>query len=140
MKKVKCAGKSGKVSPLLPLVLGGLLFGSLALAGALVLGSCATTPEGLQREQQVYEYSTNAYNAFAAVVHAMPPPMGTIFEGVVVGAGLLLGVWLTHLERRFQRATNGSSPPNIPRPGGADPPKEAGAAGPPASGGPPPAG
>jgi len=126
MKKDKCAVKSGSHSRHLPLVLGGLLFGSLALAGALVLASCATTPEGLQREKVLYEYSTNAYATFASVVHALPPPVGTIFEGVVVGAGLLLGAWLTHLERRFQRATNGSSPPNISGPQG--PPAQAGPA------------
>ena len=96
-------------------VVGVLLFIGLVMAGALVLCSCATTPQGIEHEHNFYEATTNAVAIVGEVASNLPPPYGTVFKGVVVGCGILMGVWLTNLEKRLKTVTNGGTTPNTSR-------------------------
>ena len=109
MKQESFASRSKASSPRIHWVVGALLFIGLAMAGALALSSCASTPQALEHERDFYQATTNAVALVGEVASNLPPPYGTVFKGVVVGCGILMAVWLTNLEKRLKGQINGSA-------------------------------
>ena len=120
MKKVSSGKLSHASSLQTHLAVGVLIYIVLVLAGSVVLCSCATSEKGVQREADFYEATTNAVALVGQVASNLPPPYGTVFKGVVVGCGILMGVWLTNLEKRIKVIQSGAPPgqsgPTLPGP------------------------
>ena len=120
MKKVSSGNSSRGSSLQTHLAVGVLIYIVLVLAGSVVLCSCATSEKGVQREADFYEATTNAVALVGQVASNLPPPYGTVFKGVVVGCGILMGVWLTNLEKRIKVIQSGAPPgqsgPALPGP------------------------
>jgi hypothetical protein len=106
----------------LPIRWGASVWSLLALASValLVLCSCAHTEKGLQREERLYEFSTNAVTVVSRISPALPAPISPIAEGAVAVAAGLLALWSSHLHRSIQELkdgkSNGSPPPGSPPP------------------------
>ena len=120
MPNLNCKKPSPPLSQHIPTVVGVLLSIGLAMAGALVLTSCASSPAGLAREYQAYEFATNAVAALKSVAPALPQPAGGALEGILAIAGAALALWSTHLHRAVSALRNQSqvgspgTPPQTP--------------------------
>jgi hypothetical protein len=109
-------------------IAGGCLFIALASAGLLGLCSCASTPEGLSREQQLYLSASNSLVSARAITPYLPAPANSVWEGFLAVAGAGLALWASHLHRsvaELKKNGNGTgtangtaapSPPPGPRP------------------------
>ena len=117
MPRLNYAARSKAACPRCLWVIGGLLCIALVTVGVLGLSSCAHTPSGLQTERELYGTTTNIVALVAETAAHLPPPIGTVFQCLVVGSGALLGIWLHNLEKRLKLAlSNGDAN------GGAGPP------------------
>ena len=73
-----------------------------------MLSSCASTPKGLNREQQLYLSTSNAIVAVRELVPYAPPPLSGIAEGALALGGALMAVWASHLHRSLRDIQNGA--------------------------------
>ena len=87
---------------------------ALAAAGLLCLCACASTEQGLAREQALYLVTSNTLTGLKTITPYVPPPANSIFESVLAIGGALLALWATHLHRSVAEIRNGHSP--TPRP------------------------
>ncbi len=89
-----------------------ILFGCvlcLALLGiALVFSGCASTPQGLQREQAIYSADTNVIASIRSVTPYLPASAGNTVEGVLALATAALAAWNTHLHSQMKTLRNGN--------------------------------
>ena len=74
--------------------------------------SCASTPEGLAREQSWYQVSTNILSTLKTVSPAVPAPLNIPFEGFLAAATAALVAWNTAQGRRLKSLENGSGKAN----------------------------
>jgi hypothetical protein len=88
------------------------------MAGLLLTVSCAHTPQGLQRETQVYLTASNAIERMHQLSPYVPPQTSPIFEGILAAGGALLALWATHLQRTVAELRSNQPP----RPAQASPP------------------
>ena len=107
------------VSRHIPTVVGVSLCIGLAMVGALVLTSCATSPAGIARENHIYDYATNIVAGIHAIAPALPQPVGGALEGLLALASAGLALWSTHLHRqvsalRGQSQVGSEPPPALP--------------------------
>ncbi len=87
---------------------GALSFILLVGAGVRGLSGCASTPQGVAREQQLYLVTSNAVSGLSALAPYTPPPVATLLEGVTAVGGALLAVWASHLHRSVRALETGS--------------------------------
>ena len=83
------------------------VFIALAVAGLLSTASCASTEQGLQREEQLYLATSNSAASLRQIVPYVPQPASGILEGVLAVGGALLALWATHLHRSLADLRNG---------------------------------
>jgi hypothetical protein len=95
-----------------------LCFVVVAGAGLLALCSCAHTKEGLQREQRIYEGTSNAITVLQPVAQAAPAPINAILGSIFAGLSGLLAVWATHIQRSVKelQKPNGNGAAAAPPP------------------------
>jgi hypothetical protein len=103
-------------------VIGALSFILLVTAGARVLSSCASTPDGLKREQGLYLVTSNALTGISSIAPYVPPPIGTLIEGITAVGGALLAVWASHLHRSVRALETRPPPGTAQASSGAKPP------------------
>ena len=96
-------------------------FLNLLLLTALIQG-CASTEAGLQREQHIYDVSTNAVAHLQAIAHALPAPVATPMETILAIASAGLGIWNVHTHKTLKslKNTNGAGQ-NCPQVSGGPP-------------------
>ena len=115
MPNLNSKNRSLPVSRHIPTVVGVSLCIGLAMVGALVLTSCASSPAGVARELSVYDFATNAVASIRAVAPALPQPVGGALEGFLALASAGLALWSTHLHRQVSALRNqpppGTEPP-----------------------------
>ena len=97
---------------------GALSFILLATAGLLALSSCASTPQGVQREEALYLTASNAIATGHTIAPYLPAPANSVVEGLLAVGGALLAVWASHLHRSVRNLENGGTPPAPPAPPG----------------------
>ena len=118
MPNLNSRNRSLPVSRHIPTVVGVSLCIGLAMVGALVLTSCATSAAGVARELSVYDFATNAVASIRAVAPALPQPVGGALEGFLALASAGLALWSTHLHRQVSALRNqpapGTEPPAAP--------------------------
>ena len=110
MKSSNFRNALGGPFPRLWAIIGACAFILLATAGLRVLTSCATTPAGIAREEQLYRVTTNAVGGIASIAPYTAPPVSTLLEGITAVGGALLAVWASHLHRSVRALE--SKPPN----------------------------
>ncbi len=93
-------------------VVGALSFITLALGGLLALSLCATSEAGLKREEGLYLVLSNSLATARVVAPGVPPPTGTMVEGVLGVGGALLALWATHLQRSLRDLKTGNGGSN----------------------------
>ena len=89
----------------------GLLF-ILALLAAIalaVLSGCASTLDGLQREQRLYSAGTNIVGTLQGVSPYLPQPAGYLAEAVLGAAAALLAAWNAHQQAQIRKLRNGQN-------------------------------
>jgi hypothetical protein len=86
----------------------------LLTAGSLALSSCASTPEGVNREQHLYLATSNALVSLNTVAPALPQPVGGLVEGCLAIGGALMAVWASHLHRSVRTLQNGTKNGSAP--------------------------
>ena len=96
-------------------IVGACSFILLATAGVLALSSCATTPKGVSREQQLYLVTSNAVSGLSALTPYVFAPFSTLLEGATAVGGALLAVWASHLHRSVRALENGSGKGPAPK-------------------------
>jgi hypothetical protein len=97
----------------LPLAIGVSLFIVAVTAGLLALSSCATSPAGIAREQNLFTVVTNVTSLATAVAPALPQPAGSVVQLVLAIAAAGLAAWNTHLHNAVIKLRNGGpQPPN----------------------------
>ena len=105
------------ISRHIPTAVGVSLCIGLAMVGALVLTSCATSPAGIARENHIYDYATNIVAGIHAIAPALPQPVGGALEGLLALASAGLALWSTHLHRQVSalrdQSQGGSEPPRL---------------------------
>ena len=120
MPNLNFRNRSLPVSRHIPTVVGVSLCIGLAMVGALVLTSCATSPAGIARENHIYDYATNIVAGIHAIAPALPQPVGGALEGLLALASAGLALWSTHLHRAVSALRNQSqvgspgTPPQTP--------------------------
>jgi hypothetical protein len=120
MPRLNYAARSKVACPRCLWAIGGLMCIALVTVGVLGLSSCAHTPAGLKQEADLYATTTNVVALVAATAANLPPPVGTVFNCLVVGSGALLGIWLHNLEKRLKVAmSNGDAAGSTGPPGDA---------------------
>ena len=72
------------------------------MAMSLALFGCASTPNGLHREEAAYLVVSNGVATLHTVASNLPAPAGTALEGVLAAGGALLTLWATHLHRSLK--------------------------------------
>ena len=100
----------------------------LVTAGLLALVSCASTPSGLQRENELYLSTSNALYAVRSIAPVLPPPINGLLEGVLAVGGALMAVWASHLHRSLRDLQNGGPVLRPSTAEGGSPPRPAPAA------------
>ncbi len=114
MPNLNCKKTWLPLSRHIPTVAGVSLSILLVTVGALVLSSCATSPQGVAREVSVYSFATNAVQTLRYVAPALPQPVGGALEGFLALASAGLALWQTHLHRAVStlrnQAANGATP------------------------------
>ena len=78
---------------------GACLFIVPAMAGLLALSSCATSREGLAREERLMLGMSNAVVAVRAATPFIPQPASGTIEALLAAATAGLAAWGTHLHR-----------------------------------------
>ena len=120
MKNSNFRNALGGPFPRLWAIIGACAFILLVTAGLRVLTSCATTPAGIAREEQLYRVTTNAVGGIGSLAPYTAPPVSTLLEGVTAVGGALLAVWASHLHRSVRalenKPPNGSPPVGTPAP------------------------
>jgi hypothetical protein len=109
MKSSKSSSLSNLSSRLIRATALGLMCIAVVWAGSLALSSCATSPAGVQREAKLYTTTSNAVYAIKQITSELPPPAGSVFEGLVAVAGAGLALWSAHLHRTIVVLKNGAS-------------------------------
>jgi hypothetical protein len=97
-------------------------FTAAVVFGSLACGSCAHTPAGLEREQILFDASSNAMVAVRQATPYAPPPCNSVLEGVLAVGGALLALWATHLQRSLKEVRTTQLPPASANGTGATPP------------------
>jgi hypothetical protein len=86
--------------------------GCVLLLGAMVttlaLSGCASTEQGIAREEVLYRAGTNVVATVQAVTPYLPPPVGSVVEGVLALATAALAAWNTHLHSQVKTLRNGN--------------------------------
>ena len=97
------------------LVVAGLL--AAVLSAVVLTPSCASTPQGLQREQTIYRYATNAVAAVQTIAPSLPAPASTAVELVLAVVAAGLAAWNANQQRAITKLKNGNgNPPATPTP------------------------
>ncbi len=94
----RCGGGATPRSPIIVFALGLALITVLALS----LVSCASTREGIEREEAIYTVATNTVATVAPVITAAPPPVNYFGEAIVglISAGL--AAWNLSQQKRLK--------------------------------------
>jgi hypothetical protein len=92
------------------LVVVGLL--AAVLSAVVLTPSCASTPQGLQREQTIYRYATNAVAAVQTIAPNLPAPANTAVELVLAVAAAGLAAWNAHQQRAITKLKKGNGKPS----------------------------
>ena len=80
----------------------------LACIGLVSLSpSCATTPQGISREQVLYRVSTNAVGTITQILPFVPAPVATPVEILLGVASAALGAWNLHQQKTLRTLKNG---------------------------------
>jgi hypothetical protein len=95
-------------------IVAGSVFIALVTAGSLVSISCAHTPAGLAREEQLYLVTSNAMATVKQATPYAPPPCNQILEGILATGGALMALWATHLQRSLADLRNGKPGVTLP--------------------------
>lgn len=92
---VRVAPPLGKT---LPRACSALVFAAVA---AVLVISCASSKQGLQREQAFHDAVTNGVSSYVQpVVALLPQPWNGVAEGLLAAAVAGLGLWTRSLHRR----------------------------------------
>ena len=94
------------------LVVVGLL--AAVLSAVVFTPSCASTPQGLQHEQSIYRYATNAVAAIQSIAPNLPAPANTAVELVLAIAAAGLAAWNAHQQRAINKLKNGNGKSSTP--------------------------
>jgi hypothetical protein len=78
------------------------------MAITLALSGCATTEQGVAREEVLYRAGTNMVATVQGVVPYLPPPVGSVVEGLLALATAALAAWNTHLHTQVKTLRNGN--------------------------------
>ena len=79
---------------------------------ALFLTSCASTPEGLAREQAWYQVCTNVVGTLKVAAPTVPAPFNVPLEGFLAAATAALVAWNTRQGQRIKVLENGNGKPS----------------------------
>lgn len=79
-----------------------------AMAITLALSGCASTEQGLAREEVLYRAGTNVVATVQSVAPYLPAPVGSVVEGVLALATAALAAWNTHLHTQMKSLRNGN--------------------------------
>ncbi len=122
MNEYVCNSSSKPVYRRCLTVFGVCAFIALAAVGLLVLSSCASTPNGIQRELVLYQAATNGLATAQAIGPYAPAPASQVLEGVLAIAGAGLALWASHLHRSVRALENGAGKGNGNGAGAGPPP------------------
>ncbi len=76
----------------------------------LTIAGCASTKEGLQREQAFHDAFTNDVALLDGIVlKHVPPPWNGVAEGLVAAAAAAIALWTRSLHRRTTALEQGKS-------------------------------
>ena len=75
------------------------------------LYGCATTPQGVAREQQVYQTATNLVAGVQAVTPYLPAPVQFPTEIALAAVTAALSAWNIHQQKAIKALKNGSGNP-----------------------------
>ena len=112
----------------LPLLIIGALAALLAFAVFTTATGCATTPEGLAREQRICSTASNVVATLQLAAPVLPPPVQVPVEALLAAIAAGLTAWSTHqqvaigkLKKQLNGNGNGTlsggghGPPATPR-------------------------
>jgi hypothetical protein len=78
----------------------------------LCLNGCAVTPQGIQREQRIYQAGTNFIAGLQAVTPYVPQPVQLPLEMIGGALAAALAAWNLHHQRELKKLKNGNGHPN----------------------------
>ncbi len=87
-----------------------------AVPVSISLTGCASTPQGLTREQAIYQTATNVVADINKVVPYLPVPVSSTAEIALAIAGAALAAWNTHQQVAISKLKNGNAKPASPPP------------------------
>ncbi len=80
----------------------------LLMAAALAVQSCATSPQGLAREQAIYSAATNTVGTLQTIVPYVPAPVQVPTELILAAVSAALGAWNLHQQKAIKALKNGN--------------------------------
>ncbi len=78
------------------------------MAGLLALNSCATSPDGIAREEATILGLSNSVAALRHSTPYLPQPAGGLVEALLAAATAGLAAWNAHLHNSVRTLKNGS--------------------------------